>query len=175
MRNATQYLIHQDLSISRLVSLGRADTCVRKRYSSGFPLASGATIIQACPKSAFSMIRWRRFSLHAQALPNGLQSSSKQQTSPRRDGTIKSSARKCRVGIANRSSPGRDGTEPPSSPSGSSSFDLGPQPDFLHQDRGRSSSYKINPTESSEISGQSENYWPDGITRLAHLRVRTER
>ena len=175
MRNATQYLIHQDL----------LHFSPRKPRESGYMRAK-TVLLRFSPrkrrhnhsglsKLAFSMIRWRRFSLHAQALPNGLQSSSKQQTSPRRDGTIKSSARKCRVGIANRSSPGRDGTEPPSSPSGSSSFDLGPQPDFLHQDRGRSSSYKINPTESSEISGQSENYWPDGITRLAHLRVRTER
>jgi hypothetical protein len=74
---------------------------------------------------------------------------SKQPTQSRRDGTIKSPARKCRVRITNGSSPGRDGTERHSSPSGSSPFDLDPQPDFPHQGRGRSSSNKINPTESS--------------------------
>jgi hypothetical protein len=70
---------------------------------------------------------------------------SSQQTQSRRDGTIKSPARKCRVCITNGSSPGRDGTERHSSPSGSSSFDLDPQPVFPSQGCGRSSSNKINP------------------------------
>src|SRR3984957_8869416 len=74
---------------------------------------------------------------------------SKQQTQSRRDGTIKSPARKGRVSITTGSSPGRDGTEPHSSPSGSSSFDYDPQPDFPSQGCSHSSSNKINHSESS--------------------------
>jgi hypothetical protein len=96
-------------------------------------------------------------SLKAQALPNGLEDCRGNRPSPEEpalslsngDGTIKSPARKCRVSITNGSSPGRDGTERHSSPSGSSSFDLDTQPDFPSQGCGRSSSNKINPTESS--------------------------
>jgi hypothetical protein len=72
---------------------------------------------------------------------------SKQQTQSRRDETIKSPARKCRVSITNGSSPGRDGTERHSSPSGSSSFD--PDPNLISQARVAAAARPIKSTLQS--------------------------
>jgi hypothetical protein len=95
----------------------------------------------------FPMIQRRRFSLKVQILRNVLDKLVEATDQSRRDETIKSPARKCRVSTSNGSSPGRDGTERHSSQSASSWFDPDPQPDFPSQGCSRRPSNKINPTE----------------------------